>query len=215
VTPKNNNSCAVCGADSVTVVREPRQVTADDGVTLSFEDEFSRCQRCGVDFYTHEQSLASSRASAGVLRTHEGLLSPEEIRSIRERLSLTQAQLEQALGVGAKTVVRWERGTVRQSRVADRLLRVLAAHPAVVLQPTIYGTTLTTPPGATVQVTGFASFGFPPDMGAGTFRPMVIPQGFAIATNRIWSGVVVLSQPEEAEEELKSVLGAALTALAA
>jgi len=38
------------------------------------------------------------------------LLAPEEIRSIRARYALSQAELERMLGLAAKTVVRWERG---------------------------------------------------------------------------------------------------------
>ncbi|MBI2401571.1 MAG: helix-turn-helix domain-containing protein [Gemmatimonadetes bacterium] len=115
-------------------MHEERPVSADDGTALSFLDEFSRCQRCATDFYTHDQSLASSRARAGALREHEGLLTPQEIRDIRGQLGYTQAQLEEVLGVGAKTVVRWEKGTVRQSRLADRFLRTLAAYPAAASQ---------------------------------------------------------------------------------
>jgi len=75
-----------------------------------------------------------------VLRAHEGLLSPQEIRAIRERLGYTQAQLEQVLAVGPKTVVRWEKGTVRQSRLADRFLRTLAAYPHAIVYNTAFQT---------------------------------------------------------------------------
>jgi putative zinc finger/helix-turn-helix YgiT family protein len=126
-------ACPVCGANELELARERRQVTADDGTSLEFGDEFTRCRKCGVDHYTRDQSLASSRARASVLRAHEGLLSPQEIRAIRDRMGYTQAQLEQVLGVGRKTVVRWENGTVRQSRLADRFLRTLAAHPNIVV----------------------------------------------------------------------------------
>ena len=48
---------------------------------------------------------------------------------IREGLGLTQQSFEQLLGVGPKTVVRWERGTVFQNRATDSLLRVIRAFP--------------------------------------------------------------------------------------
>ena len=128
--------CPVCGANELELARERRQVAADDGTTLEFDDEFTRCRKCGVDHYTRDQSLASSRARASVLRAYEGLLSPQEIRAIRDHLGYTQAQLEQVLGVGRKTVVRWEKGTVRQSRLADRFLRALAANPNIVVYDT-------------------------------------------------------------------------------
>jgi transcriptional regulator with XRE-family HTH domain len=56
---------------------------------------------------------------------------PEEIRALRESLGLSQAQLENLLNVGPKTVVRWERGTVFQSGAVNTLLKVLRARPDV------------------------------------------------------------------------------------
>jgi HTH-type transcriptional regulator/antitoxin MqsA len=144
--------CPVCGANEVELVRERRQIAADDGTTLDFDDELTRCKKCGVDYYTRDQSLASSRSRAAVLRAYEGLLSPQEIRAIRDRLGYTQAQLEQVLGVGRKTVVRWEKGTVRQSRLADRFLRTLAAHPNIVVYNTgVFASVNAIGPGAPMQ----------------------------------------------------------------
>jgi len=56
-------------------------------------------------------------------------MSPQDIRGIRERLGLTQHAFEKLLGVGPKTVVRWEKGTVFQNGSTDSLLRVIDALP--------------------------------------------------------------------------------------
>jgi HTH-type transcriptional regulator/antitoxin MqsA len=72
---------------------------------------------------------ATQRRASDAIRAEEGLLSAREIREIREELGLTQQGLERLLGVGPKTVVRWERGTVFQNRSTDSLLRVLRAFP--------------------------------------------------------------------------------------
>lgn len=119
----------MCGADAVQVVALEREVVADDGTQLPYRDELMACSACGQRYYTHDQSLASSRARAGALRQHAGLLTPDHIRAFREGQGLSQAQLEEILGTGAKTVVRWEKGTVCQSRAADQLLRLLMANP--------------------------------------------------------------------------------------
>jgi putative zinc finger/helix-turn-helix YgiT family protein len=89
----------------------------------------SRCDSCEESFYTPDQALAAQRAAAAELRRQEDLLTPEEIRATRERFGLTQSQMERLLGVGPKTVVRWERGTVFQNRSTDQLLRVIGAVP--------------------------------------------------------------------------------------
>jgi HTH-type transcriptional regulator/antitoxin MqsA len=75
---------------------------------------------------------ATLRRAATVLREDEGLLSAKKIKALRERLGLSQSAFEQLLGVGPKTVVRWEKGTVFQNNATDSLLRVVDRFPEVV-----------------------------------------------------------------------------------
>ncbi len=70
------------------------------------------------------QMRAAQLALVAELRRQDDLLAPEAIRSIRLKFGLTQSALETVLGVAPKTVVRWERGTVCQSRGVDQLLRL-------------------------------------------------------------------------------------------
>ena len=56
-----------------------------------------------------------------------GLLTPAEIRSIRERLGLTQEQFTKLTRVGEATICRWERGRLLQNPAMDRYLRLIAA----------------------------------------------------------------------------------------
>lgn len=58
-----------------------------------------------------------------------GLLSPQQIRDLRTRLSLTQAAMSELLGIGTKTYCRWESGSYMQSEASDRYLRLLIAEP--------------------------------------------------------------------------------------
>jgi HTH-type transcriptional regulator / antitoxin MqsA len=70
------------------------------------------------------------KAAVDQVRDAQGLLRPDEIRALRAALGgISQTRLEHLLGVGAKTVVRWEKGTVFQSATADRLMRLLRAMP--------------------------------------------------------------------------------------
>ena len=123
----------MCGQVAVQLVVVDREVVADDGTHLGYRDALMACSSCGERYYTHDQSMASSRARAAALRQHAGLLTPDEIRAFREQYGLSQAQLESILRTGAKTVVRWERGTVCQSRAADQLLRLFMVNPANML----------------------------------------------------------------------------------
>jgi len=123
----NPTRCPYCGRSDAAAVSVEREVVAPDGEMLRFSVQLMRCASCASEFYTDDQSLFSSRARADVLRAHQGRLTPTQIRAIRRKYGLSQAALEEHLGAGPKTVVRWERGTVCQNGTADKLLRVLDA----------------------------------------------------------------------------------------
>jgi HTH-type transcriptional regulator/antitoxin MqsA len=122
--------CPAC--DSASVRIETAAVTAIAGRSIApFVDEFSVCNDCGREFYTNAQSMASSRAFAAAERKAQNLLSADEIRTARLRLGITQAEFERRLGVGKKTVARWENGTVSPSRAANGLLWLALRYPHV------------------------------------------------------------------------------------
>lgn len=99
---------------------------------VTFMDEFYRCGQCEEEFLELGKMDESLQRATAVIRAEDGLLAPEEIVELRRKYGLTQAGLERLIGAGEKTVVRWERGTVSQSRTADTLLRVLRDFPDVV-----------------------------------------------------------------------------------
>jgi HTH-type transcriptional regulator / antitoxin MqsA len=123
--------CPRCDSDRIQPISENASATSREGTVVQYLDEYSRCSACQNEFYTKAQSGAHSRALAGALRKAEGLYTPEAIRSVRTKFGLTQAEFERALRTGEKTVVRWERGTVAQSRAADTLIWVADHYPLV------------------------------------------------------------------------------------
>lgn len=56
---------------------------------------------------------------------HMGLLLPEQLRALRERLGLTQKAIGDLLQIGAKSWTRWETGAQRPSRSLNLLLRAV------------------------------------------------------------------------------------------
>jgi HTH-type transcriptional regulator/antitoxin MqsA len=102
--------------------------------TVTVEDVFYRCSQCGEEVYLGGMGDETSRKATAVIRAEDGLLGPDDIVALRAKYGLSQAALEQLIGAGEKTVVRWEKGTVAQNKTADTLLRVLADHPDVVAQ---------------------------------------------------------------------------------
>jgi putative zinc finger/helix-turn-helix YgiT family protein len=56
---------------------------------------------------------------------HMGLLSPKEIKALRDRLGVTQKEIAELLQIGAKSWSRWENGRERPSRSMNILMRAL------------------------------------------------------------------------------------------
>jgi putative zinc finger/helix-turn-helix YgiT family protein len=113
--------CPACRNESV--VSDAQRVSGDvRGIPITYLQEFSRCETCGEEFVTRNQSMGNSRAYTNAARKAQGLITPDEIVQARLALHMTQDDFEDALHVGRKTVVRWEGGTVPPSAAANGLL---------------------------------------------------------------------------------------------
>ncbi|MBL0171694.1 MAG: type II toxin-antitoxin system MqsA family antitoxin [Gemmatimonadaceae bacterium] len=95
------------------------------GVEIPVQESLYKCRVCGAEEYSLAQAEAAQRVAATHYRELYGFLQPDEILALRKRLGLTQAYLERILGLGRKTVARWEAGRVLQSRAMDNLLRAI------------------------------------------------------------------------------------------
>lgn len=85
------------------------------------------CRACGEKVFTEK---VDSQINAG-LRSHLRLLTPDEIRAALERVSMTQRNAAETLGIAEETLSRWLNETQIQSRAMDNLLRVFFAFPVV------------------------------------------------------------------------------------
>ena len=96
------------------------------GMSAEVERGLYRCDKCGDEQRTVEQREAAERTALERIRAHHALLTPKEIRQLRESLGLTTTQVGELLyGVPKGIVEGWERGRYLQNREADALLRSL------------------------------------------------------------------------------------------
>ena len=122
--------CPVCGAhQAMRWTDEPLAEEFREGTYLVEGFTYEKCDTCGETILRADQLEDVEKAAVAAARADLGRLSSAEIHELRHDLGLTQAELEEQLGVGAGTVGRWERGTVLQGATADRFMRVLWAHP--------------------------------------------------------------------------------------
>ena len=82
-----------------------------------------RCERCDFDYLDEE----GERLKHEAVCRHLGVLTPQEIRGIREHLGLSRSALAKLAGVGEASLRRWEGGIGIQTPAHDRHLRLMGA----------------------------------------------------------------------------------------
>jgi len=125
--------CDVCGARAVRLTSDPLPMEYREGTFAVEGFEYERCDACGEGFIDAAQMDAIQQAGVEAARAGLGRLSSSSIREMRLAMGITQAVFEGQLGVSAGTVGRWERGEVLQTRIADNFMRLLGAHPELIV----------------------------------------------------------------------------------
>ncbi len=96
------------------------------GETFHVPAEITVCRHCGFCLAHDGQADEIARATREAYRMKHGLLTSVEIVARREKMSMSQQQFADMLGVGVASVKRWERGCV-QDRSKDELIRAKTA----------------------------------------------------------------------------------------
>ena len=84
-----------------------------------------RCPTCHEVVLRFQDARRLQEDAIAIYRRKHDLLSADEIRALRERFDLTQADLAHLLRLGANTISRWEAGRNVQTAAMDMLLRML------------------------------------------------------------------------------------------
>ncbi|MCR4411864.1 MAG: type II toxin-antitoxin system MqsA family antitoxin [Thermoguttaceae bacterium] len=121
-------NCPLCGQKTFVEMRGQYRVDPPPNIpggTIVIRDaSWQHCESCGEDVLPHELDLAIDRE-----RYHRlGLLTPEEIRRVREKTGLSAVDMSHLLGVGEKTYTRWENGHSLQTKASDTLIRLVDRH---------------------------------------------------------------------------------------
>ena len=121
---KPGMTCAFCSSGQLTARMEVEEFpygTEGDPVVLKARVEVFRCQDCQFEFAGHEAEKARHLA---VCR-HLGVMTPAEIKSLREQYGLSRADFASVTRIGEASIGRWEAGALLQSRAYDNYLYLL------------------------------------------------------------------------------------------
>lgn len=133
-----------CGGHYVRV--EDQTTVRVSGMSTTVPRVVYRCDRCGDEQFTVEQRELVEKSALAAIRAAHGLLSPREIKALRERLGLTPTQLGELIyGLPKRLIEGWEKGRYLQNREADALLRSLEDREVLERRATVAGVALPVP----------------------------------------------------------------------
>ena len=116
--------CPDCGTSNIKTKQEDYIFTygsGEDKVELVARVPVRSCSDCGFSFL---DSVAEDICHKAVCR-HLGVMTPPQIKDLRNLYGLTQAQFSEITKLGEATLSRWERGIVIQNQAYDNYLYLL------------------------------------------------------------------------------------------
>ena len=120
--------CEVCGMGTARheTTNEPLEYR---GQTKEFALHGHVCDVCHTEYATAEDMRLNKRIKVAFEKEVDGLLSGREVKAIRERLGVTQAQAGTLFGGGPVAFCKYENDELAQSAPMDNVLRIVNAVP--------------------------------------------------------------------------------------
>lgn len=123
----DTNRCHNCGADMVRDVR-PDEVQYK-GRTVPFNQPGWYCQKCDEVVLEGADAAVADAVFIRLRADVDGLLTPQEVADIRQKLGLSQRRAGAILGGGPRAFQKYESGTDWVTKSMANLLRLLDRDP--------------------------------------------------------------------------------------
>ena len=110
---KSRLYCPSCGEEKDFIIKNEKEAYPVKNELTEIEARITYCRHCGDQIWNDELDPENLQAAYRKYRTDHGLLQPEEIKAIREKYALTQTAFAKILGLGEKTIARYETGSLQ------------------------------------------------------------------------------------------------------
>ncbi len=104
--------CPKCETEVESTVREVVETYPVRGEEITIKARVRFCAVCGEDIWDDKLDSENLLRAYAAYRAGHNLLQPDEIRAIREKYGLSQVAFARVLGLGDKTVARYENGSI-------------------------------------------------------------------------------------------------------
>lgn len=122
---KKRHECPLCGGNEVTTSTKSHTLTygsEESAIDLTVDVPVRHCVPCDFEYL---DEVAEDLKHEAICK-HFGVLSPGEIRRIREHHGMSRARFAEVTGIGEASLNRWENGLTIQTHAYDKFLRLLA-----------------------------------------------------------------------------------------
>jgi HTH-type transcriptional regulator / antitoxin MqsA len=127
--PGDGMLCPACEAGKLKAVTKDVPFEYKGNKHLVGNVQAFECSACGESFWNERDEREIEKSLSDARREIDGLLTSDEIRTIRKLFGMTQVEFAIALDIGQKNFARYESGQSTQSRAMDHVLRMLQANP--------------------------------------------------------------------------------------
>lgn len=115
--------CPSCEKECTTKVVEQNETLKVKGQDITLKVKVRICEKCGEEIIDKELDNESLKAFYEEYKKINNLLTTAEIKEIRNQWGLSQSQFALLLGMGEKTITRYENGNI-QDETHDNLIRL-------------------------------------------------------------------------------------------
>ena len=117
--------CYNCEKESETITKKLDEVFDVKGEKIAATITIRVCAECGEEVWDEELECENEKIIYGIYREKKGLLSPKEIKDIRTKIKIPQTTFAKLLGLGEKTIARYENGAIQEA-ANDLLIRLMS-----------------------------------------------------------------------------------------
>lgn len=124
--------CPECEQEVQFAVATHREEHSIRGEKIEMDFPALQCSVCGIELFDEELSGAALRSAYDEVRRRKGMPNPEELKSIRTRMGLSQREFAKLLGWSHITIHRYEKGSLPNEAHAT-VLNELRVNPGYAL----------------------------------------------------------------------------------
>lgn len=114
--------CPVCGTEQETEVIEKEEISNVRGDEIKALAKIRICSICGEELFDEELEEENIQRVYDIYRKKHGILSPEEVRIIRESYGLSQRAFAKLLGIGEASIARYETGALPEKSLSNMIM---------------------------------------------------------------------------------------------